>query len=284
MGRWRAAVAVLCLALSPHVADAGPVARVVSINTCTDQLLLQLADRRQIASITDYTADPDRSEMAREAAGLPVNHGLVEEILPLRPDLVLAGVYSNRTTKSLLRRLGYPVLELPVARDFNDIRRNIRTIATAIGHPERGEAAIATMDRQLALATDPHPGPAPVAAFFRPNSFTSGEDTLAHAVLTAAGFTNLAVRLGLPGTRRLPLEVLLASRPDVLVMDPPEGIGAQATEPLRHPALKILFEPEQIIRVPTSLWVCGTPLIVRAVTRLAERRRALSPPPAKAGS
>ncbi len=274
---------MLCIALLPHTSGAQPVARVVSINTCTDQLLLQLADRSQIASISYYTADPARSEMAAEAKGIPINHGLAEEVIPLSPGLVLAGTYSNRATLAMLRHLGFTVLQLPVAHDFDGIRSNIRMVAAALGHPDRGDQSIAGMDRRLAEAAFRGPGPKPVAAFFQPNSFTIGDGTLAHAVLSAAGFTNLAVKLGMSGTHRLPLELLLQAQPDVLVMDPPMLRGAQATEPLRHPALKNRFGPKQLIRVPRSLWVCGTPLITRAVNLLAEQRRALFPSSTKAG-
>src|SRR3546814_21060735 len=82
------------------------------MNVCTDQLVMQIARPERIVSLSFLSRDPQVSAMAAEAAVFPVNHGLAEEILPLRPDLVVAGSYTPRPTVPLLRRLGVPVLAL----------------------------------------------------------------------------------------------------------------------------------------------------------------------------
>ncbi|NIQ93173.1 MAG: ABC transporter substrate-binding protein, partial [Desulfuromonadales bacterium] len=52
----------------------------VSLNLCADQLVLQLLERRRIASISFVGADPLYSPVAEEAAGIPLNHGQAEEV------------------------------------------------------------------------------------------------------------------------------------------------------------------------------------------------------------
>ena len=59
-----------------------------------DELLLRLADPRNVASVTWLARDPGSSNVADLAAEIPVNHGLAEEIIPLQPDLVIAGIYT----------------------------------------------------------------------------------------------------------------------------------------------------------------------------------------------
>src|SRR3546814_9604599 len=76
------------------------------MNVCTDQLVMQIARPERIVSLSFLSRDPQVSAMAAEAVVFPVNHGLAEEILPLRPDLVVAGSYTTRPTVHLLRRLG----------------------------------------------------------------------------------------------------------------------------------------------------------------------------------
>ena len=80
--------------------------RVVSTNLCTDQLLLLIAKRSRIASVSYLARDPLFSHLANRARDIPINHGLAEEILPLEPDLVLVGSHTIRPTTVLLRKLG----------------------------------------------------------------------------------------------------------------------------------------------------------------------------------
>ncbi|RLA20277.1 MAG: ABC transporter substrate-binding protein, partial [Gammaproteobacteria bacterium] len=89
---------ILCLviALLPGAAFSAKPQRIVSLNLCADQLLLQLAEPKAIASLTHLAADPELSYLAEEATNYPLNYGSAEEILQLDPDLILAGSFTAR--------------------------------------------------------------------------------------------------------------------------------------------------------------------------------------------
>ncbi len=133
----------------PIGAAAAPV-RVVSMNLCADELVLRLADRDQVLAVTYLARDSRGSTVATEAVGLPVTRGLTEEVVALKPDLVIAGAFTTRTTVGMLKRVGAPVLELGVPADLDGVRAQIRQVAAALGHPERGEAMVAALDARLA--------------------------------------------------------------------------------------------------------------------------------------
>lgn len=243
--------------------------RIVSMNVCADQLLLLLADRQQIVSLSNLATDQQTSMMAEQAAGLPKNHGLSEEILQLEPDLILAGEYTTRPTVFLLRKLGYRVIVLPIATSLNDIRANIKIVAEAVGASERGRALVAEFDNKLSSADMPgNEADAPMAALYWANGFTSGEGTLASSVVKAAGFRNLGSELGIRGTGQVSLETLITSMPDLLILDAQRDKPAMATENLHHPALRKMFADHSRIRIPSNLWVCGTPVIADAIAEL----------------
>lgn len=271
-------LALLCLAA---LINATPVAaetlgakplRIVSINVCVDQLLLLLAPRERIVSLSFLVREPAISALTEAAAGLPINYGLAEEILPLEPDLVVTSAYSTRPTVAILRKLGVPVLQLPIASDMAGIRRNVRQVAKALGEIERGEALLADFDRRLAAAAPPPQEPRPLAVLYGANGYTAGHDTLPAAAMAAAGYRVLATELGLQGTARLPLEQLLTADPAVLVVDHSERGPALAQVALQHPALRRAFASRALLRVPARLWACGTPLVVEAVELLAAFR------------
>ena len=62
---------------------AGPQ-RIVSINLCADQLVLALAERERIASVSEVALDPTVSNVVVRARGLVTNSGRLEEIVRLR--------------------------------------------------------------------------------------------------------------------------------------------------------------------------------------------------------
>jgi iron complex transport system substrate-binding protein len=272
------AVFALCLLALPVLpaSAAGRPVQIVSLNVCTDQLLMQLADRAHIASVSFLAADPATSAMAGQAAGLHLNHGLAEEILPLQPDLVLAGTHTAHAAGFLLRRLGYRLVEVPLADSFDDIRRNIRTVADAIGAPARGAALIAEFDARLSGGGMGTKGNAPLAAIYQANGYTTGTGTLEDAVLQAAGYRTMGQRLGLRGISHLPLERLLMLDPDALVIGERRDAPALANELFDHPALRQAFAGRPVVSVPSQLWSCGTPAVAEAVALLRAARRQIA--------
>ncbi len=246
--------------------------RIVFMNLCTDQLVMLLADPRRILSVSYLAADPSASALAEQARSMKLNHGLSEEILPMKPDLILAGAFTTRPTVFLLRKLGYPVVELPVASSLEDIRANVRRVAEVVGEVERGEAIIADFDRKLPRQSATHDEAPPLAVLYWANGYTSGRGTLANAAVEAAGFRTLGREIGLTGTAQLPLETLLSADADALIMGRKRDGAAMANETFRHPALRGTFAAKATITVPDHLWVCGTPYVADAIARLSAFR------------
>jgi iron complex transport system substrate-binding protein len=250
--------------------------RIVSLNLCTDQLVLALADRDTVRSVTWLARDPQSSVMAAAAAEVPVNHGLAEEIIPFAPDLVVAGIYTARTTVALLKRFGLPVLELDVPQSLPAIAAQIRTVAHALGHPERGEAMITAMMADLA-ALGPVPAePWPVAVVYHQNGFTGGRGSLIDDLLTRAGLRNLAAERALPPYGRLALDVLLLGQPDLLILNTRDDrTPSLADQGLHHPGLAKAFPRLHTLVLPPRLWSCAGPWVVETIAQLRTAARRL---------
>ena len=120
-------------------ADAAPM-RIASLNMCTDQLLLALADPEQIAGLSPYARDRDRSFMATAAGRFPVLSGGAEDVLVLAPGLVLAGRYTRRATREFLRAKGLPLVEFDVARSIGDAKEQNSANGESCGPPRPGRS------------------------------------------------------------------------------------------------------------------------------------------------
>jgi iron complex transport system substrate-binding protein len=255
--------------------------RVVSLNLCVDELLLRLADSRNVASVTWLARDPANSNVADLAAEIPVNHGLAEEIIPLNPDLVIAGIYTARPAVALLKRTGTPLVEVGVPKNLAEVRQQIRDIAALIGEREKGESVIAAMDAGLAAVPAAPSSSRPRAIVLNPNGATVGKGTLVDEIMTRAGLTNVAAELAIDNYGQIPLEAVVASGVDVLIVSASrDGPPALATEILRHPVLSALSGRTRVVVMPGRLWNCGGPAVVEAIERLrrvAEDARAPEP-------
>lgn len=252
---------------------AEPPRRVVSMNACTDQLAMLIAGEGQLYSVSYLASDPGTSALVEKAKGYAVNHGLAEEIFLMQPDLVLAGTYSTRTTVALLLRLGIDVEDFEPEQSLDDIRANLLRMGMLLGREQRAAELVAEFDRRLAALGQQRFPNVSVATYYA-NSYTSGSDTLVDAVVKLSGLTNVAARLGLVGTARLPLELLVLARPDLLA----DGgfryaSPALATENFRHPAYRTLLARMGSVAVPTAYTVCGTPFTAEAASIMQDAAR-----------
>lgn len=266
-------LAAVLLAGSLASAAAAKPQRVVSLNLCTDQLVLMLAEAANVAAVSYLSRDSANSYMAAAARDVPAIRGRVEEILPLDPDLILAGRFTSQGAVAFLKRMDRRVAVLDPPEDFAGVRAQVRRVAALLGEAARGEALLADMDRRLERAGRAAPADRPTAAFYLPGGYAAGGGTAVHSVLAAAGLRNAAAELGVTGTAVLPMERLVASAPDVLILGAFGDVGASiAEETLRHPALAKSMKGRAPLRVPARLWVCPGPMLAEAVELLTEAR------------
>ena len=264
--------AAICLLLGAASSSDGAPQRVVSLNLCADELVLRLASPGTVQSVTWLARDPTLSNVAELARQVPVNRGLAEDIVPLAPDLVIAGAYTARTAVALLRRLQIPILELDVPGTVEEALRQIETVAAALGARGQGEQLIDDIRKRFDRLTIVARGPEqPIAAVYQPNGFTIGKGSLVDDLMSRAGLRNLAAERRVDNYGVLSLEVLLFAQPDLLIMNTADDAGpALAYEVLNHPALVHRYPRHRIITIPSAWWSCPGPRMVDAVERMHE--------------
>lgn len=273
----RLAISATALAFSLTAAAGEPGRpRVMSLNVCTDQLVLALADPEQIVALSELATDPGLSASHEEAWRFPLNRGTAEEVLSARPEVIVTGVYSLHNTTQLLRGMGVAIEEFGYSPTLETIPGDIRRMGAALGRPEQAEALAGAFEKKLAELSRQPDAAAPTVIAYEQNGVALGSDTLAHSVLTAAGFRNRAAELGVVGMAPLPLELLVAERPDLVLLSPPMSHApALADQFVRHPALRALGEGRAIVFDHTDKWACGGPSTIEALAALVAMRARL---------
>jgi len=245
---------------------------VMSLNGCTDQLVLALLPAARIASVTTLARDPEYSVLAAKAQALPTNRGLAEDVARDRPDLVVASSFTPPGQLAMLRRLRYPLLVVDDPGSPDAIRRAVRELAAAVGERARGEALIAGMDRDLAEVARA-PGPRQAVAAWGEAGLGASAGSLSDTVLTAAGARNVGA---VTGGRAESIEALLALAPALLVGgDPRFRHPGRHDELGHHPAIARRWAGRTLV-LPEAAVICGTPFIGRAALAVRAQLRAAS--------
>ncbi|MEB8389350.1 ABC transporter substrate-binding protein [Rhodobacteraceae bacterium KMM 6894] len=253
--------------------------RVVSINLCTDQLAMMLAAPGQLQSVTHVSLDSRMSPMAEQAANYSINHGLAEEIYMLRPDLVLAGIYTPRETTAMLERLGIPVAVFAPVTSLDDLRANLTQMGAVLHRDAVAQAELDAFDAGLAAlraeALQGPKGPGPRAALYYANGYTAGTSSLAHELLEVAGLRNAVVEAGYTDGGKLALETLAMIQPQMVITAQRYPGGSHAEAVMDHPVVAGLRGEVASAVIADQDWVCGTPFVLNAIKGLVTARLAL---------
>ena len=247
--------------------------RIVSMNVCTDQLLLQLVDRSRIASLSYLATNPAYSAFADQVQGIALNRGLAEEIILLKPDLVLTGPFSGTQAANLLTRQGYSVTRLGFVSTIDEALAQIDQLGELTLSRESA-ASLHTlletgMQQSMARLQPGLSGKA--AVFLSNNGVVFGSNTLQDSFLHSLGLRNVAAEAGLVGPGLLSLENIVSAAPDYIFSHPASTLDQQLAHPLlSHPVWQHLVTHNRRIAMHDSWFDCAGPQLLNAYKTLEE--------------
>ncbi len=254
---------------APLGAEPAPAKQVISLNLCTDQLLMALADPGQIAALSPLARDPLLSNMAEEAQTFRIIKPRSETLLQIQPDLVLTAPYEHRLTRQILTNHRIEIMTMGVWTSLEAGKEQIRQLARRLGHIDRGQMLINRIDEAMSRVVPVSTARSMLEIERR--LYAPGTQSLVADLVRQWGLTNHADRLGVGQGGFVALERLLGDRPDVLlVTDSSPMVEDMGIALLRHPALNTVFDEKRRIGIPTRLSLCGgpqTPALIRHLSQ-----------------
>ena len=259
-----AAAALASCSAAPQSSPETDLPTFVSLNPCLDAILVEVAEPDQILALSHYSSAPAASSMDVELArGFAKTGGTAEEVIALRPDVVLASTFIAPATKAALERAGLRVETFGSPITVKESAGQVQRLGQMTGNIDSAETLAAAISEPLwPLADPPPPGPMwqpdpdPSVVLWQASQIVAGKQTLISELLREEGFVSHSSTLGLGQADYLSLEQMVANPPDVLLL-----AGDSAGQ--RHPALFRLgttwvraFDP--------SLFYCGGPSILKA--------------------
>ena len=238
-------------------------ARVASLNLCTDEYLLLLARPEQIVSVSYLSRDPLESPLWQEARRYKGNRGSIEDVLTLRPTLLLTMGGGGRATKLLASHLHMRALDLPYGSSIEEVEQNLRTVAGALGDSRRADPWIARIEELRRSA----PPQASDAIWISGHGDSLSVGSVRAQWLRLAGFQQRPLPEG-----RATLETLLIYPPKVLIRSNYRvGEMSGGVQWLDHPIVR--HARARRIVTDGRRWTCVGPLMIPEIERLRRLAR-----------
>ena len=204
--------------------------------------------REQILAVSK-DAERQFSHLREKAAGLPKVRAAAEDVIALKPDIVIRSWGGDQRALALYERFGIRTVQIGYAGDIQGTADVTRAIAAEIGQSARAEEVIAARPKPAAPSGRK-------ALYVTPGGVSAGKDTMIGSIMTYAGLENANTGTGWTS---LPLESL--------VLDPPSlmlaaffGFDDDATDRWsvsRHPVMQRLMASAQVIDMDESRVTCG---------------------------
>ena len=268
----------MLVALVPACAQALPQ-RIVSTNLCTDEYLFRLVPPTRIAALSELAGalHPEVSNIAHRIGSIRRISPSAEEVLNLRPDLVLLYQGVNPRLAAQLKAAGVRVFVVPWAHSLAEVATVTRLLGQVLGVPARAKALLAAMARNLAAAKALAPRPPVSALIYEPNAYAPS-GAIVSALMGVAGLRNAAPALAHSRQGTIPLEVVIAARPALLILNQMKEVTPSlADAALQDPALAALKGHTRIVRVDLRGLLCAGPWLGRTALRLARLAHATRP-------
>ncbi len=247
--------------------------RIVSLDYCADQYVLKMVEPYRILAVSPDADKPFSYMQARakalKASGLKTVRSSAEDVLILKPDLVVRSYGGGPNATKFFEQAGVPVLNVGWAGDLAGIKRVTREMAEGLGVSQRGEDIVRNMETRLEAITKKSDNNR--ALYMTPSGVTSGPGSLIDEMLTTAGLDNFQDQ---PGWRSLPLERLAYEQPDLIAAAffDTNDRSRDRWSAMRHPIAKAQIETLPTVALSGSVMSCGGWFTMDGIEALAARQ------------
>jgi len=244
---WPTLSGVLCLVLfagpgGPASADppAAPASqpakprRVASLNLSADEVLVEVLPPGRLVSVTRWAdAEGTSNVVGRVPPGVHrFAKADLEQLVALRPDLVVVSEYTDADFMKQLERSGLRVHRMLGLSTLAGVRGAILDLGRAVGEDAAARRLVHAYDWKLAELGRRLAGAKKPRVLYWSGNMTAGADTAIGALVEAAGAVNVGREMGIAGIAPPGAERAFVTNPDAVLVGTWPGSREALTE---HP-------------------------------------------------
>ena len=250
--------------------------RIVSLSPAVTEILFALGMEEHIVGVTSVCDYPAEAKEIECIGGF--GNPNIEKLFDLKPGLVIATSFENKTTREILQKGGVDVMDLKI-RDFDELFAAVSKIGKMTGQGQRAEKLIADMQAELKAVENKYGGqadknkPKIFVELWNSPLTTAGGQSFIDEVITRAGGINVAG--GVDGS--YPIinpEKVIEWDPDVIVlcyMESDKASVSQLAERIGWSEIKAVKSGRIINDIPLDIILRPGPRLVDGVKELAKR-------------
>ena len=223
--------------------------KILTFAMYTDQIVLGLVTSDHLVGINTLLDDPVLSNIIPIAKKITkkIGNPSAEEVLSMKPDLVIVSDWTQAEKIQSMRDLGLKVVSVKSPETIQDAKDAVSQVAAAIGEPEKGRQLIGMMDKKLAEIREK-------TSKIKPEQ---RKNIVLLSLMTAYGGTGCAyddacreanvingiAAAGLKNGQQLTKEMLIKINPDIMLMPVYNDRGKYDTQSfidsyLKYPSLQ----------------------------------------------
>ena len=198
--------------------------KIMTFDMYTDQIVLGMVTSDRLVGINGLLDDPVLSNIIPIAKKVKKKIGDpgAEEVLSMKPDLVIVSDWTRAEKIQSMRDLGLKVVSVKSPVTIPDVKEAVTQVAAAIGEPEKGKQLIALMDAKLAEIKEKtnkiKPENRKKLVLLSLMTAYGGEGCAYDAACREANVINGISEAGLKTGQQLSKEMLIKINPDIMLM------------------------------------------------------------------
>ena len=251
----------------------------------TDQIVLGLVTSDHLVGINSLLDDPVLSNIIPIAKKITKKIGNpgAEEVLSMKPDLVIVSDWTQAEKIQSMRDLGLKVVSVKSPETIQDAKDAVSQVAAAIGEPEKGRQLIGMMDKKLAEIREKtgkiKPEQRKNVVLLSLMTAYGGSGCAYDDACREANVINGIAAAGLKNGQQLTKEMLIKINPDIMLLPVYTGQGSYDTQAfidsyLKDPSLQTVKAiKEKLLIYPREQFIynCSQDIVycVQEIARVA---------------
>lgn len=240
--------------------------RIVTLNPSAAQTMWEIGARDKVVGVSKYAMYLEGAEAKTNISGSGRTAVVVEKVVALEPDLVLAPNTIQNETVSKLRESGLTVYRFEFASSIDDVKRKTELTGQIVGACDGAHEAVERMDRELSTvesAVEGQDRPRVLYVFF---GYTAGEGTFIHEMIEFAGGENVAAEANITGYQQISDEVVVDRNPEWIVLNG-DNPNVPQTEAYNGTTA---VEQDNVLVLNASYVSQPAPRIIRPIVKMAK--------------
>jgi len=247
--------------------------RIVSLTPAVTETLFAIGAGDQVVGVTEFCNYPAGVSTKTRVGGFSGATISVEQIVALKPDLVILSAVMHAKLIPLLDQVKIPSFAVEPAT-FADVYRDIQTLGALSGHEKEATAVVSNMKKRIAGVQNKASGKGTPKVFWElwdDPLMTAGGPTFITEAIALAGGKNVFADLK-EQWPQVSFEELLVRKPDWILSGTDHGDRMKLEDVLKRPGWANVpaVKNGKLATIDSDIIYRGGPRLADAVEALAE--------------